>query len=114
VSSVGSFFSCIQIEIYYCVISAACYIFRSPIVAIFREVFFEGILQSMIKKSAENMYTSYLMTNNQQVHIQIEIYYCVFSVACYIFRPPIVAIFREVFFEGILQSMIKKSIEYKM
>ena len=30
----------------------------------------------------------------------MEIYYTVISVACYMFRPPIVAIFKEVFFEG--------------
>ena len=30
----------------------------------------------------------------------MEIYYTVISVACYMFRPPIVAIFKEVFFGG--------------
>ena len=32
----------------------------------------------------------------------MKIYYIIISIASYTFRPPIVAIFREVFFEGIL------------
>jgi hypothetical protein len=38
----------------------------------------------------------YLMINSQQVHIQIYIYYSVISVVSYMFRQPIVVIFREI------------------
>jgi len=36
------------------------------------------------------------------------IYYIITSIASYMFRPPIVAIFREVFCEGILHRTLKK------
>jgi len=50
--------------------------------------------------------------NNQQVHMLLY-RFIIFSVACYVFRPYIVAIFREVFFQGILHRTLKqcKSIE---
>jgi len=43
--------------IYYIVISANCYVFRLPIVAVFREVFFEGILHRMFKQFTDTQYS---------------------------------------------------------
>jgi hypothetical protein len=43
-------------------------------------------------------FLTFLIRNNQQVHIRIYIYYIIISVASYMFRPPIVAIFREVLY----------------
>jgi hypothetical protein len=34
-------------------------------------------------------------------------YYVIKSVACYMFRPPVVAIFVEVFFEGYITKKVK-------
>jgi hypothetical protein len=44
----------------------------------------------------------------------MQIYCIIYSVACYMFRPPIVPIFREVFFEGIITSNVTKVCRYKM
>jgi len=46
----------------------------------------------------------FLTRNNQQLHILI--YYIVTNVACYMFRPPIVIVFMEVFFEVILHRTL--------
>ena len=41
--------------------------------------------------------------------------YCIInSVAFYMFRPPIVTFFREVFFEGCITQNIKTICKYKM
>ena len=54
----------------------------------------------------------FLMRNNQQVHMQVCIF-IIISVAIYVFRPRIVAIFKEVFFEGILHRTLEKIHKYK-
>jgi len=41
-------------------------------------------------------------------HTDTQIYYITISVAFYMFQPPIVAIFREVFLEVILRRMLKR------
>ena len=41
-------------------------------------------------------------------HNDMKIYYIIISIASYTFRLPIVAIFREVFFEGILHWTLKQ------
>jgi len=46
------------------------------------------------------MNTVYYEIHEQQLHTQICKFISINSVASYMFRPPIVVIFREAFFEG--------------
>ena len=62
-------------------------------------------LKSCNKKMASKQ-NYFLMRNNKQVDILTR-RLIIFSVASYMFRPPAVAIFREVLFEGILHRTLK-------
>jgi len=53
------------------------------------------------------MHWWFLTSNSQQVRTLLR-WFIVFSVACYMFRPSVVDIFREVFCEGILRRTVQQ------
>jgi hypothetical protein len=69
------------------------------------------IFKSMAHKATimPNLDNPFLMRINQSVHILIRsCYHIIISVTSYMFRAPTVAIFREVFIEGILYRTLKQ------
>jgi hypothetical protein len=73
-------------------------------------VYIQGVLKFKCKTPVpkgwvQNDSAASLGRNNQQVLIQI-CRFIIFSAVCYMFRPSIVVIFREIFFEGMWHGML--------
>ena len=65
-----------------------------------------------IRRYLQELHVHEITFNEKKNQVQI---YCIINcVACYMFRPPIVAIFREVFLEGCITQNVKWTYKYKM
>ena len=72
----------------------------------------ELITRTILREQYRSLNSSLCSVHHSPV--TTEIYYIVISVACYLFRAPIVAIFRKVFFEGCITWTSKTVHTYKM